>query len=208
MKTTILSIVLLITLSTFSQDTILTQKQYPVKKNEYSFGPMYFLAYTFYFGYERYFNPLTGLSFSAGLTYNGQENDLLIGGMGEIALKSYFDVSNNQSNSVVYMYIGPLIKYQYLENRFTRSEQLYDDLTNNYERHTIKGSEYIAHISAGFLFGLKVYFNEQLSMEMGIGGAIKVPTEKSNNIDRIDNLLNYASSGVVPRANFNIGFRF
>lgn len=208
MKTNITVAILLISFSitAFSQET---KKE---KKNEFRLEMLHFIGSTFYAEYERSLCNDKAMNIVIAPTAIDNEDKQMYGIYVQMNPKFYYLAAEKEHN-VQYLYFSPYAAFRYFDIKNIYSG--YYDPWNPYPTpQVITEKTFIANSAgAGMLFGYKVVAGNFFIINFEAGGGIRYVFNKSGNsdYDQVNggfNNWNLGYSGIYPRFNLTMGFKF
>lgn len=202
-------IVSIFLLSLLLAPAIYSQDNQEVKKNEFRLELLNFIGSTFYAEYERSISETKGLNFVIAPTAIENTEKSHFGILFQINPKLYYNIGKSK-NSVQRLYFSPYANYRYLdisnENNYTGY------WTPPYNEPT--SYNFIASSAGlGMLIGFKVEAGNFFVFNIEAGGGPRYVFEKGGNatyneVNEGFNNWNLGYSGIFPRFNMTMGFKF
>ncbi len=184
MKNKLILFLLFFSVVAYSQETEL---QIPNNHIGLSFFPM--ISSTIELEYEHIFNQ-NSIMLSGGFTLKENEQQDVVGGLGEFQFRNYSFVKVNELPFGIYL--GPFVKYRFVS--FTSLSEWSGDVLEEY--HIISG---------GFLIGIKYYILQKIYFDFNIGGGLKYSINDNKFMNNYLGIQRLDYSGVIPVSNFSIG---
>lgn len=176
------------------------------KKNEFRMEFLNFIGSSFYAEYERFFCENKGINFVIAPTVLDNNEKKQFGILVQINPKLYYPTKNTEKTKQ-YFYFSPYLNYRYID--ITEYNNYYNNLSYIPEKYN-----YIANIGgAGILIGLKTEFSNFFVLNIETGGGMRYVLNTAGNVnyDRVKggfNNWNMGYSGIFPRINVTLGFKF
>ena len=184
-------------------------------KNDFKVGVFSFINSTFDLNYERMVAENKSLVLRGTVKWldNGWEKE--IGGMGELQYRYYliqFGKNENYPFKIGF-YAAPYAFIKTLQDNNAEIGyygEIYNDQLGIYEPYSydVKEINYISY-GAGIYGGIKALIMKKITMDFTVGGGLKISEHDSDLPEHYSwTIFEDGYSGIVPRANFTLGFLF
>jgi hypothetical protein len=183
-------------------------------KNEIRINFFQFVYGTFELSMEHYFKDNKSLVLSAGATVIDNENKKDMGGSAELQYRYYAIPAKEGKHFISFggFYIGPYMRYQYLDR--TTTEYSYTSYPTYITTET-KVTNIFNSFGGGVVTGIKLIAGKRITLDGFIGGGIKYSDQNQSNntsgnnyLPYNDNFLEPGYNGVCPRINLSLGVKF
>jgi hypothetical protein len=189
-----------------------SQEDKKEKKNDFRLEMLHFIGSTFYAEYERSLCGNKAMNIVIAPTAIDNEDKQMYGIYVQVNPKFYYLAAEKEHN-VQFLYFSPYAAFRYFDIKNIYSG--YYDPWNPYPTpQVITEKTFIASSAgAGMLFGYKIVAGNFFILNFEAGGGIRYVFNKSGNSDYEEvnggfNNWNLGYSGIYPRFNLTMGFKF
>lgn len=191
---------------------ISAQENQEVKNNEFRLELLNFIGSTFYAEYERRLSDDHGLNIVIAPTAIDNNNKTMYGMLVQVNPKLYFTIGKN-NKSQQRIYFSPYANYRYLDISQTSTYYPYNYYNGTILPQTQTNTFIASSAGIGMLIGFKIEAGNFFIFNLEAGGGPRYVFNKSgntsyNNVNEGFNNWNLGYSGIFPRFNMTMGFKF
>ncbi len=207
----IISVILV--LSFLSSLPVRSQEEEKVRKNEFKLDIFSFIGSTFYAEYERSMCANSAMNIVIAPTALDNNEKQLYGIYIQANPKFYYQVLETE-HAGQFLYFSPYASFRYIDITATYSDYYYPlGYQSSGTLMVVENIFNAASAGAGVLFGYKIIAGNFIIINFETGGGLRYVFQKGGNCnyDQINdgyNNWNLGYTGIFPRFNLSLGFKF